>query len=127
MAGGGPEVSDGMVWAISRSCAQQVTARTGAASRMWPAGLTPAGTGVAWVAGRHQARGALAERLVGGAGDVGHDGEVVGAGQAAGDQRDPWHRPGDVAGEEGQRAEPGQAGPLRVQDWVAGGGRRALG
>ena len=63
-----------------------------------------------------KADGALVERPAGGPGDVGRCGEEDGTGQAAGDQRDPWHRPGDGPGEQGQRAEPGQVRPrdLRV-------------
>ena len=56
----------GMVWAMMRSCAQQVTARMGAASRSWPAGATQAGTGVAWVSGRNGARGTNASAATAG-------------------------------------------------------------
>ena len=70
-----------------------------------------------------KARGAQAERCMGGVSDAGQDGEEYGAGEATRNQRDPWHRPGDGPGEERQRAEPGQVGPARLPDGLAGGGR----
>ena len=82
----------------------------GAASSRWQAGATQAGIGVVWVSGRNGARRTNASAATAGSKasrtlpwlsgqreaprDVGQDGEEDGAGQAAGDQRDPRHRPG---------------------------------
>src|ERR1019366_586061 len=56
----------GMVWLMIRSCAEQVTARTGTAGRVWPAVVSQAGTGVARVTGREGAWGTNASAAIAG-------------------------------------------------------------